>query len=181
VIKKNLYNLPAMKKITTNAIILIVSVQAVIIILLLFYLVASMGDSMKVADLQDQLTLMRDHHEACIARNDSLAVKLQKIKVTHAIPPFLNQDQVEYLQKKGLADPVEDLRGALVANPDLIGRSGVLGGKMGFYFREGIHILNHRWVFAYYEDGHVDGAILLRYTVGENGAVSWAVIDETNH
>lgn len=170
-----------MKKISTNSIILIISVQAVIITLLLFYLVASTGDSMKVSDLQAQLTLLGDHHKACIGRNDSLAIQLQKLKVTHAIPPFLNDDQVEYLQKKGLADPVEDLRGALVANPDLIGRSGVLGGNMGFYFRDGIHILNHRWVFAYYEDGHVDGAILLRYSIGENGIVCWDILDETNH
>jgi hypothetical protein len=80
-----------------------------------------------------------------------------------------------------LADPVEDLRGSLVNNPDLIGRSGVLGGKMGFYFRDGIHILNHRWVLAYYEDGHVDGAILLRYSIGENGIVCWDILDDTNN
>jgi uncharacterized membrane protein (DUF106 family) len=55
-----------MKKISTNSIILIISVQAVIITLLLFYLVALTGDTMKVSDLQAQLTLLRDHHKACI-------------------------------------------------------------------------------------------------------------------
>jgi hypothetical protein len=50
---------------------------------------------------------------------------------------------------------------------------------MGFYFYDGIHILNEKWVFAYFEDGHIAGAMLLRYEIDEDGNIGWEVLDET--
>jgi hypothetical protein len=52
---------------------------------------------------------------------------------------------------------------------------GVLGGKMAF-LKEKIFIISDRWVLAYFEDGHINGNMLLSYSV-KNGNISWKVID----
>ncbi len=149
----------------------IIAVQSVIIALLLVYLVLTIDDTTKVG-------VMEELFETCLERNDSLSALLQEIRITNAIPPFLDKKQVEDLEKQGLNNPVEDLRNDLISDPDLIGTSPVLGGEMGFYFRDGIHILNKKWVFAYFEDGHIAGGLLLRYDIEEGGNIRWEVIDE---
>ena len=157
---------------------LIIVIQSVIIASLLIYLVFSFGDEDKIARLEERILEMEKREASFIRRNDSLSLLLQEIRIVKAIPPFLDKRQVEDLAMKGLANPVEDLRNDLISDPDLIGVSAVLGGQMGFYFRDGIHILNKRWVFAYFEDGHLAGAMLLRYDIVEEGRIRWEVIDE---
>ena len=70
-------------------------------------------------------------------------------------------------------DIVADLmeRGA-----EIIPLEPVLGGTMGFYNAQDIHILNDRWVYALFEDGHYGGYILLEYTRNADGSLDWSVI-----
>lgn len=152
--------------------------QSVIIGILLIYLVVSINDTGRVRMLEVQVAMLQERVAGCLDRNDSLSLQLQYLRIEHASPPFLDRHQTEYLRKRGLDNPVEDIRNDLIASPGLIARPGVLGGEMGFYFPDGIHILNHRWVFAYFEDGHIGGAILLRYDVGGDGNIIWEVLDE---
>jgi hypothetical protein len=152
--------------------------QTVVILILLVYLVFSIGDGYKITMLEQQVERMEDFTSACIMRNDSLSVLLQEIRISNSVPPFLDKRQIGFLREKGLSEPVNQLRDDLISRPELISRPGVHGGTAGFYFRDGIHILNTSWVFAYFEDGHVDGALLLRYSVGRNGSISWEVLDE---
>jgi len=44
------------------------------------------------------------------------------------------------------------------------------------FFKDEIYVLTSKWVLAYFEDGHIAGKILLEYSVGDNGAISWQVI-----
>ena len=66
---------------------------------------------------------------------------------------------------------------------DLINRAAVLdikgvkGGKISFNDRERINILNDKWVMAYFDDGHIDGSVLLEYKIEIDGKISWRVID----
>lgn len=76
----------------------------------------------------------------------------------------------------GLPTTKETLVGDLQKHPELIPYKGVLGGKMGFYDPAGIMVLNSRWVFASFDDGHITGAMLLEYTVGPGGKISWKVL-----
>jgi hypothetical protein len=85
--------------------------------------------------------------------------------------------EIRYLQRLGLDSPVEDLIADLRSSPRLIGAEAVLGGTMGFHDRDAIRVLNDRWAFARYDDGHIMGAMLLRYTVSA-GEVTWEVIAE---
>lgn len=158
--------------------IVIIAAQSVIIALLLIYLVLSVEDRVRIDELSSELARSEVYREACLERNDSLFQVLQQIRITNAVPPFLDKWQLEELEKRGLGDPVNDLRNDLVSKPSLIRATPVLGGKMGFYFSDGIHILNKRWVLAYFEDGHVSGALLLKYEIGEGGGISWELLDD---
>lgn len=70
----------------------------------------------------------------------------------------------------------KDIINDLIKHPELIPYDGVLGGTMGFYDPEGIQVLSDRWVFAGFDDGHINGYMLLRYS-SNDGKISWEVID----
>ena len=73
-------------------------------------------------------------------------------------------------------EPHKDMINDLRKHPELIPFDGVLGGTMGFYDPEGIHILSDRWVFAGFDDGHINGYMLLSYSINDE-KISWEVID----
>lgn len=161
-----------------NPKLVLIMAQSVIIALLLGYSVFSIYDKADVITPDQMVSNLERILDACMERNDSLSALVHEMRITNSLPPLLDRRQVDTLVKKGLNDPVREIRNALVKDPGLIGSSAVLGGNLGFYFRDGIHILNDRWVFAYFEDGHVAGALLLRYDVSPGGEISWDVLDE---
>ncbi|TVR74186.1 MAG: hypothetical protein EA408_03215 [Marinilabiliales bacterium] len=156
----------------------VIALQSAVIGILLVMLVFSQSRAWRVAGLEEQLDASRLLVEKSINRNDSISLLLQECRVTGATPPFIDGRQIEDLQKMGLSDPLRELREDLAAGQEIIGSASVLGGTMGFYFMDGIHILNKRWVFAYFEDGHLAGAMLLRYDIDNEGNISWKVLDE---
>lgn len=158
---------------------ILIIVQSVVIALLLLYLVFSLGEEDKISALDNRVAEQERLIAIYAQRNDSLAVLLQEISVTGAVPPFLDQEQLKNLVAKGLSDPVRDIRQDLVKSSAIINMEAVHGGNMGFYFHDGIHILNEKWVFAYFEDGHIAGAMLLKYEINEDGSLRWEVLDET--
>lgn len=89
----------------------------------------------------------------------------------------IQQWQVDGLRREGLADPVTAVVRDLYAHPGLIPFPGVLGGTMSFYDTTQVYVLNDRWVYAYFEDGHISGYGLFQYTVGDSGRISWRVVD----
>lgn len=72
--------------------------------------------------------------------------------------------------------PPEVVVEELLQRPELIPYEGTLGGSMGFYSEENIHVLNDQWVFARFEDGHIQGSMLLEYSVGVGGELRWTVL-----
>lgn len=91
--------------------------------------------------------------------------------------PSNNPDIVEGLKLKGFEGNVQDIVNDLIKHYDLIPYKGVLGGKMGFYFEDKIYVLSDKWVFAYFEDGHINGYMLLNYSIDNSKNISWKVID----
>lgn len=87
----------------------------------------------------------------------------------------LRADELEMLRREGLTvNPIEQLRDSLMSRPDLIPMKGVLGGTMSFYSREDIVLLSPNYAFAAFEDGHVGGAMLLRFSIiGAGGRIHW--------
>jgi hypothetical protein len=45
-----------------------------------------------------------------------------------------------------------------------------------FYRKERVFVISDKWVIAYFDDGHIEGNMLLSYSV-KNGNISWKVID----
>ena len=80
------------------------------------------------------------------------------------------------LQRKGFTGQLKDIVEDLKMHTELIPYKGILGGTMGFYGDNDIHVLTNKWVFAYFQDGHISGYMLLRYDIN-NGSISWKVID----
>lgn len=69
------------------------------------------------------------------------------------------------------------LKQDLVERPELIPFEGTLGGTMGFYDPENIYVLSDKWVYARFEDGHIQGGMLLEYSLGPDGEISWQVLE----
>jgi hypothetical protein len=92
-------------------------------------------------------------------------------QVFHSIPysPDLKINNMNY--------PISYLKKDLIKRKDLIPFTGVLGGIMGFYDENSIHVLNYKWIYAHFEDGHIGGEILLEYKILEDGKINWKVID----
>jgi len=90
---------------------------------------------------------------------------------------LLSNFEVNRLKRQGLDDPVRDITDDLLKRNDLIQHEGIMGGTMAFYTPENIYILSPQWVFAYFEDGHIRGEMLLQYTVESNGTLTWEVIE----
>lgn len=80
------------------------------------------------------------------------------------------------LERKGYTGQLKDVVADLKMHSELIPYKGILGGTMGFHIDNDIHVLTDRWVFAYFEDGHISGYMLLRYDIN-NGSIVWNVID----
>ena len=83
---------------------------------------------------------------------------------------------IRALQKKGLKDPVNDIVSDLKQHRELIPFEATMGGTMNFYDSSKIWILTGRWVFAYCEDGHKGGYLLLEYEVAPGGKIIWKVL-----
>jgi hypothetical protein len=91
----------------------------------------------------------------------------------------LHSWQIEYMKRKGLKEPVQDIISDLRQHKELIPYEGSLGGTMNFYFESKIWVLTKKWVLAYFEDGHTGGYLLLEYEVAEDGRIKWKTV--TSH
>lgn len=86
---------------------------------------------------------------------------------------FSNADKAD-LKHRGIADPEKNLIESLDSNAKLIPYPGVLGGKMHF---GKISLLGNRWAVADFDDGHIIGRMLLKYTIQKDSSIRWKVID----
>ena len=91
--------------------------------------------------------------------------------------PATDEAQPSRKSEDALGSPPEEvIAQELLERPELIPFEGTLGGSMGFYTRENITVLNDRWVFARFEDGHVQGSMLLEYEMTPAGELQWEIL-----
>lgn len=69
------------------------------------------------------------------------------------------------------------LKRDLMSRPDVITVPGILGGTMRIFAQDHIRILNDSWVYAEFEDGHIQGAGLFQYSHNQDGRVTWKLIE----
>jgi hypothetical protein len=92
----------------------------------------------------------------------------------------LQSFEVRQFRERGLENPEQEIIDDLYNNPQLIPHEGVLGGTMRFHSKDDLTLINSRWAFARYEDGHITGEMLLEYDVNPNGTISWNVLRATD-
>ncbi|MBN2858470.1 MAG: hypothetical protein JXN63_08730 [Candidatus Delongbacteria bacterium] len=125
--------------------------------------------------LEKELSAMNGLRIGLLKENYNLKNSIDQLDKKSEEDQELSKWALVDLKKAGLADPVKDIKADLMLHPELIPYEGILGGRMGFYSENGIRIINH-WVFAYFEDGHIGGYMVLEYKVAQGGRISWKVL-----
>ncbi len=109
-------------------------------------------------DATDLSHLLEDQHatfERQTAQLDSLAVVL-----------------------RSTPDPKDlELKRDLMSKPEVITVPGVLGGTMRIFSESDIRILNESWVYAQFDDGHIQAAGLFEYTRARDGSIRWKLLE----
>lgn len=143
----------------------------------------------------DQITLLKNGMEVIVKINSKEVIKNGEVELLDVAPYIKDKrtmvplrfiaetfgatvdykDNVISITTKPLQITADMIVADLLKHPELIPYEAVLGGVMSFY-KETTDVLSDRWVFAYFEDGHINGNMLLEYSV-KNGVISWKVID----
>jgi len=89
---------------------------------------------------------------------------------------LISEDELDVLRTGRLADPLQQLVASLGAHPELISHPGVLGGRMGFYSKSDICVLNAAAAIARFTDGHIEGSGVFGFSIDDDGSIHWRVL-----
>ena len=153
---------------------------ALVIFFGLGFMTSFLFDQANLKKLNDKLTQLE-------IKNQNISQKLLQMNNHRSSLPeqsqvaesknLIDDFQLKKLVKKGLKDPINDLRNDLIQHPELIPYKGVLGGTVGFgEDPDSIIILNEKWILAVFSDGHFEGVMLLEFNI-LNNKIMWKVID----
>lgn len=116
---------------------------------------------------------------------NSINLENQKIKETmkninSPDTAVLNSSARSYtfdnLKNLGIKDPVDFIKSDLVRKNDLIPFKGTLGGNMQFNSKENIFVLTNKLVLAYFDDGHTQGNMVLKFHIKDDKTIQWEAI-----
>jgi len=126
---------------------------------------------------EQRLLVTQDSLRTLLAAQDSLRALAGRTHGEGTTPSSLAwRLDLDELRDLGLADPVAMLRADLMRHPELIPYKGVLGGRMGFYSPGDIVLLNSRWVYARFNDGHIVGFGIFEFSVAPGGRIRWKTV-----
>jgi hypothetical protein len=109
-------------------------------------------------------------------RIDALEKRINRMRDEVIGISSMSNEAARELRLKGLKNPEQEIIEDLMNHPELIQYQPVLGGKMGFYDRKKIFVLNEHFVYAHFSDGHSSGTMVLEYDVDDNAEISWQVL-----
>ncbi|WP_372919785.1 hypothetical protein [Salegentibacter sp.] len=115
---------------------------------------------LKIDDLNAQV-------EALKVENDSLQEELMLLENRNPVVLSEAFDTIE--------NPEVFISEALKSDPELIPEEGVLGGTMQFI---GTEILNERFIWAEFEDGHINGQAIYQYRLSKDGRPQFKLISK---
>ena len=116
--------------------------------------------NLRVNDLEADLNGLK-------IENDSLKKELRLLKSRNPVAFTEAFDTLE--------NPETFIVESLERNSKLIPEESVLGGTMRFVDTE---ILNDRFIWAYYEDGHVAGEAIFQYKLNEADSIDFKLVSE---
>ena len=108
---------------------------------------------------------------AVSARLEARKFKNNLREVNERRGTLMDESDLAALREAGLKDPARQLRDSLLARPDVIPFKSELGGRQRFVPDE-VVLLHRPYVFAYAEDGHTGGYLLLAYSVQQD-RITW--------
>ncbi|NLO75834.1 MAG: hypothetical protein GX092_03020 [Clostridia bacterium] len=157
--------------------------SAVLIVILVVAAIVVLSYHTKLNSLSQKVAELEEYQNAWIQREAELMSEIEDLKIQfnpndELTEPFPtnNSEILNSLKRQGFTGKLQDIIDDLTEHSELIPFEGVLGGKMGFYNKEDIYVLSDKWVLAKFEDGHIGGNMLLRYSV-KNNKISWEVLD----
>jgi hypothetical protein len=114
--------------------------------------------------------------------NDSLvqarkfidSLRAQNSDMKEELGYWFSEYEIDEIRAKGIADPLNYISNDLMNNPQLIPYEGVLGGTMRFWK---VTLIGNKWAIAYFEDGHIAGKGLYKFTINKDRSVKWTIID----
>lgn len=130
----------------------------------------------RVTDLEGEKIIWMQRGTNLTSQVSDLKAQIDEYNELIKNSPNNNPDIINSLKQRGFSGEVQEIISDLIKHNELIPYDGVLGGKMGFYSKEKIFVLSDKWVYAYFDDGHINGYMLLSYNVN-NGNISWKVIN----
>ncbi|HAS73912.1 MAG TPA: hypothetical protein DCS67_07185, partial [Clostridiales bacterium UBA8960] len=123
-------------------------------------------------DLIKQVAQTAVEYEAKLdVQKNELDTLKKQLEMSYTLPDYV----ISRLNDHGYKSPLELLE-TLKDQNALIPVQGVLGGTMRWWPDQSV-VLNERFVFGYFEDGHILGYGLLEYTFDNNGSLVWKLID----
>lgn len=126
-------------------------------------------------ELTEWVSMQNEQLAEIDALLDIAETRSDAIRAVQHNPMLVPDYEIRLLKANGLEDPLNDLKRDLMANSQIIPYEPVLGGTMQFYTADDILILPGAWVYAIFEDGHINGAMMLGYRVHQ-GEITWTVI-----
>jgi hypothetical protein len=126
--------------------------------------------------LSEENNKLKQMNSDYISKNSNLKGDIQKREDIIRTQPKLEESIIKELKRKGFKGDSQEIISNLIKHSELIPYEGVLGGTMGFYDESRIYVLTDQWVLASFNDGHIDGYMLLKYNLS-NGKILWKVID----
>ena len=103
---------------------------------------------------------------------DSLTIRTVDLEAKANL--WFTDEDINELKQKGIQSPEKEIIGNLFENTQMIPYYGTLGGKMWI---GDVKLLGDRWAIAYFQDGHIDGEMILRYRITKDSTIKWTVID----
>ena len=140
---------------------------------MLIPIVYSCGDRGKRDELRKEVSAKSDTIRMYQKRMDRLLKDNNDLKEDAGY--WFSDREIESLKQKGLIDPLQDITEKLSDTPGLIPYPGVLGGTMRF---GKISLIRDRWAIAEFDDGHILGTMILRYSVSKDTTLKWTVVDK---
>jgi len=150
----------------------------VILLLILANSLSTLQHNREIVQLTQREQALNEKIEELTKENDGFKASSPDVVWMQSLhQPKLSSQEIRYLKKKGLKNPVNDIIVDLVKHNEFIPYQGVLGGKMGFYSEKDIYVVSTKLVRASFDDGHTGGWMLLEYQVTDKNKISWKVLE----
>lgn len=118
---------------------------------------------LKNTDMEKQLQTVKN-------QADSVSRELISLREQAELSPPLEPYVLDGIRQRGF-DPVQLLEN-LKKTPSAIPEAAVLGGTMAF---TETRIINNRWVYGAYEDGHIAGAAIFQWDI-KDSTIEWTPV-----